>query len=309
MEKKPYNIEARELGVVNFAAIKNLKRKGYKKPISVKDIKAVWNYREAGITVDTAREYIEKWQTQSYHHTTSAPTTGRFTTMQEIGNRNKITYREKLAELEKLADDGLSWSRTRIAWEVEGRKIITVRHEDVTWSDRKSYRYPESSTVSYTSHLLRTDEPGTIEAYKMNIYDIVEAATEKKISHDLRGNWKTRIAKEMLNVDYRPEEAPAIFFKKVAVCPAFPNMVFASVYDGSAYQIGKTRIDKAMKDHNGGLYCYKTAEEAKHAPFPSNSVLGNAEKRIISVQVRGKRIRYDNGKYAVSEMTPIAVVA
>lgn len=312
---KPYHIEARELGVQNFAAIKKI----WHQPIFATDLRKIWDYRTAGLTLADAKKYLEKWQTRSYHRTPYVPKTGRITTMLEVARRNKLTYKEKMEQIKTLADDGLSWERTRIAWEVEGRKILTVRHEDVTWG---RYHYPTSSSVSYTSHLLRTVEPGTVEAYGMTTYNILEpamdrtrvvvdntAVTEKQIGHDLRGNWKTRVAKELLNVDYRPEEIPAIFFKKVAVCPAFPDSVFASVYDASPYQIGETRIDKALADHNGGLYCYKTAEEAKDAPFPSDSALKHAQKCIVSVRVSGKRIRYENGKYAVSEMTPIAVVA
>jgi hypothetical protein len=303
---KPYHIEARELGVQDFVAIKKIGHHN----ISATELRKTWDYRAANLAIDEAREYLKKWNRHSFHRTPSVPATGgRITTMLEIANRNKIAYQKKMKEFDNLADDGLSWSRTRISWEVEGRIIITVRHEDTTWSDRRSYHYPISSSVSYTSHLLRTVEPGTVEAYGMNTYNILEPATEKQIGHDLRGNWKTRVAKELLNVDYRAEEIPAIFFKKVAVCPAFPDSVFASVYDASPYQIGVTRIDRAMRNHNGGLYCYKTAEEAKDAPFPSDSALKHAQKCIVSVRVSGKRIRYESGKYAVSEMTPIEVVA
>jgi hypothetical protein len=200
----------------------------------------------------------------------------------------------------------LDWSCPRVRWEVGNRSIVTVRSEDVTWSDNRRHHWPTSSSVSYTSYLIRETEPGTIALYNMGSYIGVRNLAEKSIGHDLRGNWQARAVRELLDIDY--EQAQEIFYKKVAVCPAFPDSIFASVYDGSPYRIGETRREKAMKNHNGGLYCYQTAEEAQEAPFPDSSVLIDAKKCILAVQIRGRKIRYENGKYAVSEMTPIEIV-
>ena len=309
--QKPYHIEARELGVVDFKAIKGL---NYRR-ISADQLRTIWNYRAAGLKIDDAREKLDVWNRGSYHEyqrgqkQTELQSTGRIICMAQRAAIHQAAYREGLQKIMALPDATLDWTCPRVRWEINNRSIITVRHNDVTWSDNRKYHYPTSSTVSYTSHLIRTDMPGTVEAYKISVYDILSAATEKKISHDLRGNWQVRVVKELLNIDWSPEKDIAVFYKKVAVCPAFPEDIFASVYDGSPYIIGETRRDRALKNHNGGLYCYKTAEEAHDAPFPDNSALKNAKKCILAVQVRGKRIRYESGKYAVSEMTPMEVVA
>lgn len=306
-DQKPYHIEARELGIDNFKSIRGINYKN----ISANKLRTIWDYRAAGLKIDDARKLLESWHRQGYHKYQRGQkqiekhSGGRIVMMAQVAARHISAYREGIKSIMALPDATLDWTCPRVRWEVGNRSIITVRHNDVTWSDKKNYHYPTSSTVSYTSHLIRTTEPGTIETYKINEYNILEAATEKKIDHSLRGNWQKQVVAELLGVDY--ETVPEVFYKKVAFCPAFS--VLASVYDGSPYVIGATREDKAMKNHNGGLYCYKTAEEAKNAPFPDDSVLKSAKKCIISVQVRGKRIRYENGKYAVSEMTPMEVVA
>ena len=309
--QKPYHVEARELGVLDFTAIRGI---NYKR-ISADQLRTIWDYRAAGLKMDDARGKLESWNRRNYHRyqrgekqieTCSA---GRIIRMAERASIMLTVYREGLQKIMALPDATLDWTCPRVRWEVGNRSIITVRHNDVTWSDNRKYHYPTSSTVSYTSHLIRTDMPGTVEAYKINQYDILSAASEKKISHDLRGNWQVRVVQQLLNIDWAPEKDITIFYKKVAVCPAFPADVFASVYDGSPYIIGETRREKALKNHNGGLYCYKTEEEAHDAPFPDDSDLKNAQKCILAVQVRGKRIRYENGKYAVSEMTPMEVAA
>jgi hypothetical protein len=308
--QKPYHIEARELGINDFGTIKGI---NYKR-ISANDLRAIWDYRAAGLKIDDARAKLEAWNRRSYHRyqrgqrQIETHSTGRILNMAKRSDANMAAYRKGLKAIMTLPDATLDWTCPRVRWEIGGRSIVTVRHNDVTWSEHRRHHWPTSSTVSYTSHLIRTTDPGTIEAYKINEYDILSAATECKIPHDLRGNWQVRIVKELLNIDWAPEKEIAVFYKKVAVCPAFPTDVFASVYDGSPYIIGVPRYEKAMKNHNGGLYCYKTAAEAHDAPFPDSSTLKNAKKCILAVQVRGKRIRYENGKYAVSEMTPMEVV-
>ena len=308
-----YHIEARGLGVLNFNAIKEI---DCKRRIAADKLRSIWDYRSAGLKIDDARAKLESWNRRSYHRYQRGQkqidnhTGGRIITMAQVAARRKVAYRAGIKEIMALRDDdtSLGWTCPRVRWESGGRSIVTVRHNDVKWSKNRKCHYPTSSTVSYTSHLIRLDEPSTIEAYNLNELDILEAATEKKFNHDLRGSWRQKVVRELLNIDYAPEEEPAIFYKKVAVCPAFPQTVFASVYDGSPYEIRETRREVAMRNHRGGLYCYKTAEEALNAPFPDNSVLKTAEKKIIAVEIKGKRIRYENGKYAVSEMTPIEVV-
>ena len=61
--QKPYHIEARELGVVDFKAIKGL---NYRR-ISADQLRTIWNYRAAGLKIDDAREKLDVWNRGSYH--------------------------------------------------------------------------------------------------------------------------------------------------------------------------------------------------------------------------------------------------
>lgn len=95
---------------------------------------------------------------------------------------------------------------------------------------------------------------------------------------------------------------PEYGYKKLAV---LNDGRMYSVYDGSEYYMGKTRTEQAMKDHNGGLYCYLTLEEAKAAKFPDSSKFFHADKIIVKCKVGGNYVQYDAGKIAVSELTPV----
>lgn len=95
-----------------------------------------------------------------------------------------------------------------------------------------------------------------------------------------------------------------IAYKKLAV---LPDGRMYSIYDGSEYCMGKTRTDRAMKNHNGGLYAYMEKNQAKHAEFPDNSKFADADKIIVKCLVSGNFVQYDNGKHSFSEMKIINV--
>ncbi|MBW2598604.1 MAG: hypothetical protein JRC60_00530 [Deltaproteobacteria bacterium] len=96
-----------------------------------------------------------------------------------------------------------------------------------------------------------------------------------------------------------------VAYKQVAI---FGDGRMASVYDDSDWVIGVERYDRAMRDHNGGLYVYPTPEQAKHAPFPDNSINADADKIILKCQVGGLYCRYGE-KLAFSRCVPIECLA
>lgn len=79
-----------------------------------------------------------------------------------------------------------------------------------------------------------------------------------------------------------------------------------SVYDGSEWILGQTRSERAMRNHNGGLYVYEDITQARHAPFPQSSILADADKVIAKMTVAGNYCRYGN-KLAFSHATPINI--
>lgn len=94
-----------------------------------------------------------------------------------------------------------------------------------------------------------------------------------------------------------------VAYKKLAV---LPDGRLYSIYDGSEWVMGRERYDRAMQNHNGGLYVYEHAENAERAPFPDNSTYNDADHVIIKCRVAGNYCRYGN-KLAFSRVTPINI--
>jgi hypothetical protein len=295
----PHHVEARALGA-DIVAIKNLRGN------SAAEIRAVWDYRTAGLTADQAREYIAKWTRESYHPRAYVPQPGRYVGLQRQVKTARQQYADFLSQ--PWADTAPTWQQPIVSWMAAGSTIVTERKEHVVWGDHyKPGRYPEGKTVTYTSYLLRTDMPHAREfiaagmgcAYA-SLKTFLRIASTKSMSHTLRGNWRATVARELLGVEYPP--APGRGYKKVAVVDG----EYYSVYDGSKYVPGVERIDIAKPNHGGGLYYYRTAEKAQNAEFPGISALADAEKTVVPVQVAGRKIRYGNGKIAASRLTVMA---
>jgi len=92
-----------------------------------------------------------------------------------------------------------------------------------------------------------------------------------------------------------------VYYKAVAL---LDNGSYASIYNGSVYEIGQTYIDAARQNHNGGYYVYRSRAEARNAAVPSNSALRDSLRAILEVHCEGRHCRYSN-KYSFSRMTII----
>lgn len=109
---------------------------------------------------------------------------------------------------------------------------------------------------------------------------------------------------------------PRIGYKIIAIDDGQP----VSVYDGSPWPLGKTRVEAARPDHGGGLYHYRTMADAMTA-LKNNEVFAEAwqaGKRlaIAKIQAMGREISYGNyysscraEKLAASKIKPLAIVA
>jgi hypothetical protein len=206
---QPIHFEARQLGA-NLTAIRKHWSGGVEH-VSAKDIQAVWDYRKAGLTVKQARDNLEKWtKTRGYHSTLPEMGGGEIAA---IGQRREAIRKRFHAFLEEVSrypayeGGALTWQRPRARIEADGRTIVVVRKEDVTWPDRgygKSSRWPESKTVSYTSYLLRKYPPSAEEIKRFHLYDsqypseMLGMFTEKQISHDARGKWADEVVDKLL---------------------------------------------------------------------------------------------------------------
>ena len=91
-----------------------------------------------------------------------------------------------------------------------------------------------------------------------------------------------------------------------------------SVWDGSPWPLGKTRIEQATADHCGGLYYYRTIQEVIEAAH-ANDIFGDAREHknlvIARVEVSGREYGYDSAwqdtatKRCVTRIKPIEIVA
>lgn len=85
------------------------------------------------------------------------------------------------------------------------------------------------------------------------------------------------------------------------------NGHYVSVWDGSPWEIGKTRIEKARADHNGGLYYY-TDIQSLIAAAQTNSIFAEHMQHnrlaILEVEASGNHIQY-GAKLAATRIKPL----
>lgn len=96
-------------------------------------------------------------------------------------------------------------------------------------------------------------------------------------------------------------------YKRVAVAE---DGRYLSIFDGqTAYRLGEEIREAARQDHNGGIYCYPTAEAARAWEAPSTWPGAKLPHVVLRCSAGGSYCRYDNGKISVSRLTPLEVVA
>ena len=90
---------------------------------------------------------------------------------------------------------------------------------------------------------------------------------------------------------------------------------FASVWDGSAWDLGKTRIEASTDDHTGGFYYYATLEECL-AAAANNAVFSESRSHnqlaIVQVEASGNHYVHaaEHGeKLCATRVTPIREIA
>jgi hypothetical protein len=326
MKTIPYHIEAKKLGVKNFNEIKKINP--YR--LSANEIREIWDYKKAGLKVEEARANIFKWGVpwKSYHRFSRGEK--QDTRMDNVihGRIKELDHHIKfmrqqyktlglvsshcdfvaLHEATQFQDSSApTWSSMQSHWKVGDRSIITTYQEDITWSSNRRNHYPESTKIYYISHLIRQDFPSAKEFIATgycNARSYLTLATEKTFTHSIRGNWRNKVAKELLGIDFKYEEPWNIYYKQVAKTS---EGKLVSIYDGSEYIIGKVRKERAKEGHEGGLYCYRTQEEATWAEFPPGSKCKHLPRVLLQVKGRGRKVAYEIGKIAVSEMLPVKV--
>jgi len=90
---------------------------------------------------------------------------------------------------------------------------------------------------------------------------------------------------------------------------------FASAWDGSAWQIGKARVEAASGNHTGGFYYYADLSEALEAAA-ANDVFGNAREHnrlaVVEVQASGRHYAHravHGTKLCATRVMPVREIA
>ncbi|MFZ4394563.1 MAG: hypothetical protein ACOYOU_02935 [Kiritimatiellia bacterium] len=141
-------------------AIKSLPRNP-----SAKSVKAVWDYKAKGLTIDEARKLIERHTTGTNPHGTGGwlrgtrkdraeikHDDGRYLMMMQKRRQGQKKLANYLADASAATwmEGQMDWQNTRLVLPLpDGGCVVTERHEDTTWS--KNRHWPTSRNVSYLS--------------------------------------------------------------------------------------------------------------------------------------------------------------
>jgi hypothetical protein len=214
-------------------------------------------------------------------------------------------YRAAVALVAQAAAAGIiSRAHDAISWDHRGRAEGTALHHDlydaapgaaIVCLRRTIGTKYGVSTQSKTYVLLVAGEEDEIAARTLTIaiarYAKRAAQLGDTIAH-VRGERKISLA-----------PPPCRGYKALAIGT---DGDYRSVWDGSVWPIGEPRIERARRDHDGGLYYYRDLDQLI-AAARREEIFGKARDHhrlaIVSVIAEGRQIDYDGGKYAASRIT------
>jgi hypothetical protein len=210
------------------------------------------------------------------------------------------------------AFDGMEWGRSG---KERGHKIGEARHHEI-------YDFTASTVLVCARSVegTRYGQKTTNKEYflvsrhgrgvKVAPANKALAAKGAKISGNILGG---AIAIVLGKSTYR---APAN-----KICTGYKMVVrddsgdLVSAWDGSAWSIGKTRVEAATEDHRGGFYYYATIEEAI-AAAAANDTFGSDinHRRLVVVEVEASGRHFKHGsevatKLCASRIRPVREVA
>lgn len=95
------------------------------------------------------------------------------------------------------------------------------------------------------------------------------------------------------------------------VLALLPDGRLASAYDGSEYKVGEWRRETVQPHHGGGFYFYRDGMLAVRATERGDtfakSVASGKRLVLCSVEVAGRMLEYDDGKWAASRMCVLSI--
>jgi hypothetical protein len=155
------------------------------------DVRAVWDYRAEGLTVDGARQVITKYTRTTNPYGSGGYQRGRRKHRGDVEHhegrylrmmQQRIELKSKLAELLKVAstsewiEGNMDWRNTVIILPLpDGGCVVTTRHEHTQWTENR--HWPTSREVTYSSRRLSASGSDVGDSYQ----------------HDRRGGWHGRV--------------------------------------------------------------------------------------------------------------------
>lgn len=101
------------------------------------------------------------------------------------------------------------------------------------------------------------------------------------------------------------------------ICQAYkvlallPDGRLASAYDGSEYEVGEWRRETVQPHHGAGFYFYRDAalaiEATERGETFARSVSAGKKLVLCTVEVAGRMLEYDDGKWAASRLRVLSV--
>jgi hypothetical protein len=102
-----------------------------------------------------------------------------------------------------------------------------------------------------------------------------------------------------------PKQKPYLGYKVLDITTGTPR----SVYDGSEWPIGQTRVQRVRQGHNGGFYWYQTEDEARRLTETFNREwISGKRLGLFLVQADGQHTVYKNNR-ASSRVTVLEQIA
>lgn len=159
-------------------------------------------------------------------------------------------------------------------------------------------------TRSQKSHFLVVKAGRKFQVRELENATCVKRAKNTRVIGQLVGHYlgETKVACAS------PSSPSRLAYKVLAL---LPDGRLASAYDGSEYKVGEWRHETVQPHHGAGFYFYRDDALAIHATERgetfASSVSAGKKLVLCSVEVAGRKLKYDDGKWASSRLRVLSV--
>lgn len=182
--------------------------------------------------------------------------------------------------------------------------LVQVRHATVS-------KYGTNVKIQY--FVTDGDDAIEIEKGKSNIKKAAQADPSpdsplRFMRNQLKAEWRNKISETPVKLT-GPKVSEYAIYKILHD----DNGILRSVYSGEEYTVGKSKMQKACDNHNGGYYAFLSAETAVQVFKSGNAFNANRTtgKRLVLCKGRayGQPVAYSNGKRAFTRLVVDEIVS